>query len=319
MYQKQINEKASTPVGGGQTGVSKSADPVGSKASLPNSKDQGEPMQKIAMITPGQDIDECDPENNAKPTGDMSAKNKASVAMKEELNSLFGDDLSEEFREKAVVIFEAAVAAKVHNKEVELIEQFNTNFTNAVEEITEEIATKVDEYLDYVVEQWMEENTLAVESSLRTEITEEFMHGLKKLFAENYLEVPEEKVDIVSELANKVEELELKLNDVVNENIELKGMLAETSQKEVFDNVSEGLAMTQVETFRSLAEGVEFDSVDNYKKKLEIVKQHYFTEKKIAKTIEEQDVGELDEEVQTTKVTGQLANYVTAISRTIKK
>lgn len=319
MPQKQINEKASSPVGGGQTGVSKSADPVGGKASLPNSKDQGEPMQKIAAITPGQGEQDTDPQNNTKPTADTSASNKASVAMKEELTSLFGDDLTEEFREKAVVIFEAAVAAKVSEKEAELKEQFDTNFASAVEEITEEITTKVDEYLDYVVEQWMEENTLAVESSLRTEITEEFMQGLKKLFAENYLEVPEEKVDVVSELANKVEELESKLNDVVNENIELKGMLAETSQKEIFDDVSEGLAMTQIEKFRSLAEGVEFDSADNYKKKLEIVKEHYFTEKKVAKSIEEQEVVELDEEVQTPKATGQLANYVTAISRTIKK
>lgn len=319
MPQKQLNEKASSPVGGGQTGVSKSADPHGGKASLPNSKDQGEPMQKIAAITPGQGEQETDPENNTKPTADTSASNKASVAMKEELSSLFGEDLTEEFREKAVVIFEAAVAAKVSEKEAELKEQFDTNFATAVDNIKEEITTKVDEYLDYVVEQWMEENTLAVESSLRTEITEEFMQGLKKLFAENYLEVPEDKVDVVSELANKVEELETKLNDVVNENIELKGMLEETSQKEIFDTVSEGLAMTQIEKFRSLAEGVEFDSADNYKKKLEIVKEHYFTEKKLAKTIEEQEAVELDEEVQQPKATGQLANYVTAISRTIKK
>lgn len=319
MSQKQLAEKASSPVGGGQTGVSKSADPHGGKASLPNSKDQGEPMQKIAAITPGQGEQETDSQNNTKPTADTSASNKASVAMKEEITSLFGEDLSEEFREKAVIIFEAAVAAKVSEKEAELKEQFDVNFATAVENVKEEIATKVDEYLDYVVEQWMEENTLAIESSLRTEITEEFMQGLKKLFAENYLEVPEEKVDVISELANKVEELETKLNDVVNENIELKGMIEETSQKEIFDEVSEGLAVTQVEKFRSLAEGVEFDSTDNYRKKLEIVKEHYFTEKKLAKTIEEQEAVELEEEVQQPKATGQLANYVTAISRTIKK
>lgn len=320
MPQKQLIEKASDPVGGGQTGVSKSADPVGGKATLPNSKDQGEPMQKIAAVTPGQGEEETDSQNNTKPTADASAKNKASVAMKEELASLFGDDLSEEFREKAVVIFEAAVAEKsasvIAEKEQALKEQFEAS----VAELSEEMTSKVDEYLDYVVEQWMKENEVAIESSLRSEITEEFMEGLKKLFTENYMEVPENKVDVVTELASKVEELESRLNDVINENIDLKGKLEETTQKEIFDEVSEGMVVTQVEKFRALSEGVEFDSADDYRKKLEIVKEHYFAEKKATKSIDEQEAVELDEEaVVQPKVAGPVSNYVSAISRTIKK
>ena len=320
MSQKQLVEKASDPVGGGQTGVSKSADPVGGKATLPASKNQGEPMQKVAAITPGQDIEECDPENNAKPTGDMSAKNKASVAMKEELASLFGNDLSEEFREKAIVIFEAAVAEKAASVIAEQEQALKEQYEASVSELTEEMASKVDEYLDYVVEQWMKENEVAIESSLRSEITEEFMEGLKKLFTENYMEVPENKVDVVTELASKVEELESRLNDVINENIDLKGKLEENTQKEIFDQVSEGMVVTQVEKFRALSEGVEFDSADDYRKKLEIVKEHYFVEKKTAKSIDEQEAVELDEEAAVQpKATGPVSNYVSAISRTIKK
>jgi hypothetical protein len=320
MPQKQLIEKASDPVGGGQTGVSKSADPHGGKASLPNSKDQGEPMQKIAAITPGQGEEETDSQNNTKPTADTSAQNKASVAMKEEIASLFGDDLSEEFREKAVVIFEAAVAEKasavIAEREAALEEEFNASVT----QFTEEMTTKVDEYLNYVVEQWMEENQVAIESSLRSEITEEFMEGLKKLFTENYMEVPENKVDVVTELASKVEELESRLNDVINENIDLKGKLEETTQKEIFDQVSEGMVVTQVEKFRALSEGVEYDSADDYIKKLGIVKEHYFAEKKTAKSIDEQEAVELEEEVVAqSKATGPVSNYVSAISRTIKK
>jgi hypothetical protein len=168
----------------------------------------------------------------------------------------------------------------------------------------------------------MDENQVAIESSLNTQIAEEFMTKLKALFEESYIHVPAEKVDVVEELAAKVEELEAQLNGVVAENIELRSVVESKTAAEIFDEVSEGLALTQAEKFRTLAEGVDYDTAETYRRKLEIVKEQYFTEKKVAtKTIEEQEIVELDEEVVApqAKVAGPVANYVSAISRTIKK
>ena len=334
MAEKELLEKASDQVGGGATGASKSADPVGGTATLPNSKKQGD----IASKKVEGEVQDTDAANNTKPTGDASAKNKASIAtkssaasasVKEEIDGLFGDDLSEEFKEKATTIFEAAVAGKSAEVRAELEEEYASkkteleeSFQKAREELVEELSAQVSDYLDYVVEQWMEENKVAIESSLNAQIAEEFMGKLKALFEESYIQVPQDKIDVVEELAAKVEELEAQLNTQVAENIELRQTIDAKTQDEVFAEVSEGLALTQVEKFRTLAEGVDFETADAYRKKLEIVKEQYFVEKKAAaKTIEEQEIVELDEEVQVPaqKLSGPVANYVSAISRTIKK
>ena len=337
MSEKDLQEKASDLVGGGATGGSKSADPAATGNAHANrgaDKSQGETASKKVE----GEVQDTDSENNTKATGDASAKNKASVAakpsaasasVKEEINGLFGDDLSEEFKEKATVIFEAAIAGKIAEERSALEEEFATkkteleeSFAKAKEELQEELSGQVNDYLEYVVEQWMEENKVAIDTSLNAQIAEEFIDKLKALFVESYIQVPEEKVDVVEELAAKLEEMEEKLNGVVAENIELQKQIEAKTQAEVFADVSEGLVLTQVEKFRALAEGVDFDTTENYRKKLEIVKEQYFGEKKAApgKSIEEQEMVELDEETQPqTKVAGPVANYVSAISRTIKK
>lgn len=340
MSKKELIEKASDPVGGGKTGVSKSADPVGGTASLPASKSGGEPMKKIDDNTPGQSVSDTDSANNTKPTGDASAKNKASVAMKgsdassstgsmkEEMLSIFGDDLSEEFKEKATVIFEAAVAAEVAAQKAQLEEEYQAkaveieeSFETAVTEMKQELAEKVDEYLNYVVEEWMKQNEVAIESSLRTEITEDFITKLKTVFEESYIEVPESKIDVIDEMANTISELEARLNQVVESNIELTKAVEESVKNEIFADVSEGLALSQTEKFRALAEGVSFDGVESYQKKLEIVKEQYFGQKSapVVKSLEEDEAVELNEEVKPAVVAGPVSKYVNAIARTVKK
>lgn len=331
MAEKELLEKASDPVGGGATGVSKSADPVGNQATLPASnlgngektaKGQGD-AEKDTPTMGGNDSAEANKKTIAtKPSA-------ASSSMKEEINGLFGDDLSEEFKEKATTLFEAAIAGRLAEERAGLEEEFaakkvelEESFEQAKTELVEELSNQVSDYLDYVVEQWMDENQVAIESSLNTQIAEEFMTKLKALFEESYIHVPAEKVDVVEELAAKVEELEAQLNGVVAENIELRSVVESKTAAEIFDEVSEGLALTQAEKFRTLAEGVDYDTAETYRRKLEIVKEQYFTEKKVAtKTIEEQEIVELDEEVVApqAKVAGPVANYVSAISRTIKK
>ena len=308
-----LQERVTT--GGGATGTSQGPESTTKKAQAPgNSKTQGD----LATKKLEGDMEETSPENNIKPTGDMSAKNKATVNMKEDLDAMFeGQELTEEFKEKATVIFETAVNVRVEEEKAALIEQYDQSFEQAKDEIQQEISEKLDEYLDYVVEQWMSANEVAVENSLRAEIAEEFIGGLKTLFVEHNIDIPDEKVDVVEELAAKVEELEARLNETINENIELRKVSVEVEKEEVFAEVAEGLAQTQIEKLRTLAEGVEFDDVETFQKKLEIVKENYFpSDKKVSKVVSE-EAEELNEEVQR-PVTGPMSRYVTAISRTVK-
>ena len=318
---KQLDELS---VGGGATGVSMVPDAGTKKTTLPNSKSQGDMNpQSVAG-----DQEETDPQNNSAPTGDMSAQNKATIAtkgaaMKDHIDAMFnGEDLSEDFKEKASTIFEAAVQARISEEIADLEEQYSTKLEEALDEVTTEMSSKLDDYLNYCVEQWMKENEVAIEHSLRTEITEEFMEGMKKLFAENYIEIPEDKLNVLEELTATVEQLEDKLNAQINENIELSKSISQYSKHEIFDEVAEGLVMTQVEKLRQLAEGIEFDSSDNYKRKLVLVKENYFPAKPAAQDMKEEDEAivnnDLSEETQVSFQDPSIKRYFNSIARTSK-
>ena len=242
-------------------------------------------------------------------------------AVKEDIDEVFaGEDLTEEAKEKFSTIFEAAVSARVSIEEARLEEAYEEILAEEVEEIKEEITTKIDQYLDYVVESWMEDNKLAVESTLRADIAENFMEGLYNLFAESYITVPEEKLDVVGELKAQIEELETKFDESVNKQLELQSVIDEATMEATFDEVTEGLAATQVEKLRTLAEGIEFTDSESYVKKLNILKGKYFSEKKEVNTgvITEEASEGLNEEAKPA-ATGEMANYVSAISRTKTK
>jgi len=321
MYQKkktELLEKASDPVGGGATGVSKAAEPTGSTAKAPgNSKDQGE---KASQKLDGE-IQETDSDNNTKATADTSAQNRASISMKEDMAVMFdGEDLSEEFKEKATTFFEAAVHARLQEEVTRIEEEYESALSEQVTEIVETLSAKLDDYMDYVVEHWLEENEVAIESSLRSEITEGFIQGLKSLYQEHYIDLPEEQVDVVEELAAEVEVLTAKLNASIEEQIEMGKTIDEQAKQLIFADVSEGLADTQADKFKTLAEGVEFNDAQTYKQKLEIVKESYFTGKKSAQLIVESEIDSADPlEAPAAVVPAAVANYVKAISRTVKK
>ena len=201
--------------------------------------------------------------------------NKAKI--KEDMDALLsGENLSEEFVAKASTIFEAAVIARAEEvvaiAEAELMEQFES----AVEEIKEDLAAKVDDYLNYMVEEWIKDNEIAIESGLRSEITEEFIDGLRNLFVEHYIDVPSEKVDIVEGLAAKVEELESALNEQIQRGVELNKELNEQKKIEAIYTACEGLTQTQVEKLKSLAENVEFTTEDEFVGKIDTLKESYF-------------------------------------------
>lgn len=241
-------------------------------------------------------------------------------AVQEDLAALFdGSELSEEFREKATVIFEAAINEKVSGVVASLEEQYEAKLTEEVAAIEEALVEKIDSYLDYVVEQWVEENKLAIESGIKAEVVESFMEGLKGLFTEHYVDAPQEKLDILAQTAAEVEELKQKLSASINENIELSEKLEAAEAEKAFAEVSEGLAATQIEKLRTLAEGLESADVSSYKKKLGMIKESYFAAKKVESNAQQQ----LNEEVAPAPaekaVDPIMQKYATAISRSVQK
>jgi hypothetical protein len=244
------------------------------------------------------------------------------VDVKEDVVAMFnGEDLSEEFTSKATTIFEAAVVSKVN----EILETVTIDLEGEMEatkqEIEEEFAAKLDSYLGYVAEEWMAENELAVEQGIRAEIAENFMRGLKDLFNESYIDIPEEKADLVDELAAKVEELQAGINEEIEKNINLKKTLDEAKKEIVLTAVSEGLTESQSIKLSSLAEGVEFEDESSYAEKLETIKENYFATSETVLTEEtnfDDEPLEIKEDAEKAIDPG-MAAYITAISKSIKK
>jgi len=221
-------------------------------------------------------------ETDVSASGDKQKKNLDNKRMAKEdldlhMGAMFeGEELSENFKSKATTIFEAAVNEKVSAIEAEMNEEFNVRLTSTTEEIKTEMTEHLDSYLSYVIEQWMEENRLAVEKGLRTEVAEQFIEGLRNLFLEHNIEVPQAKTDLLDEMANKVEEVTAALNEEMNRNIELANKVSLLERKEIIGNLSDGLTETEKERFASLAESVSFESNADFLSKVETIRESYF-------------------------------------------
>jgi len=237
--------------------------------------------------------------------------------MHDDIQALFADDqtISEDFKSKAATIFEARVFDRVAQIQEEIESEYAGMLEEAVEQIKEDLTEKVDDYLNYVVEQWMEENQIAIESGLRSEITEDFIAGLRNLFAENYINVPEESVDLVEELAAKVEELETKLNEEIETNIVYKKALTEAIKEQLTVEVCEGLTATQVEKIKSLAESVDFSTEEEFVDKLETLRENYFPS-----GIQKAKVSHLHEQFEDTEEKKAILDpFISAVSQAISK
>jgi hypothetical protein len=250
-----------------------------------------------------------------------SAVEDYQVDMSEHVNALLeGENLSEEFHAKATTIFEAAVKAKLE-EEVALLEQaYAETLEERVAEIQEQLAADVDNYLNYVVEQWIEENEVAVESALRSELTEDFISGLRALFAEHYIDVPEDTVNVVEELSQTVEELESKLNEEIERNVALTGMISESRKSELTSYVCEGLTTTQAEKLKSLVEGVEYSNDDEFITKISTLRENYFPS--AVKTDNVLDRVEMSDDPQALteeSLNGPMSKYVNAIGRRLPR
>ena len=223
-------------------------------------------------------------------TEEVVAEEESTVAeydIEEDVNALLGgEELSEEFKEKAKTIFEAAINSKISGIKEELEAQYQEKLAEEIEAAKESLAERVDSYLEYVADEWFEENALAVETGLKTEMTESFLEGMKGLFEEHYVTIPEDKYDVLESMVEKLDDMETKLNEQIEKNISLNGRLSEATADGILDQVSEGLAQTQKEKLASLSESVEFESEGQYREKLETLKESYFSDKKspVAKT-----------------------------------
>ena len=241
---------------------------------------------------------------------------------KEDVEEIFGgDELSEEIRNKASIVFEAAINARLVVETVRLEEEFETRVEEAVEEIRSEVVENVDKYLSYAVEEWIEENRVALDAGLKVEMAEDLISGLKGLFEANYIDIPEAKLDVVAEMTEKVEELEKQLNEQIEKNHSLRDSNSALKVEQAFAEMSEGLVETQVEKLRALSEGVSYDSDVDYKNKLTVIKETYFptSPKPVAEsTILTEEFSSEPDDGYVAPTSGPMAAYVKAATKLSK-
>ena len=249
----------------------------------------------------------------------MTAKDKVkNMDMKEDVAALTeGEELSEEFKQKAATVFEAAVKAKLVEEIEKLEGEYETKVDEKVSEVKEEIVDKVDAYLNYVVEEWMKENELAIEKGLRNEITEDFIGGLKSLFESHYINVPQEKYDVIESQAAEIEKLKEDINKSMEKNIELNQKIAESTREDIIKDVSSDLAATEVDKLKGLAEGIEYKDAESFRKSVETLKNSYYPKAKASDT-ESNEVAEQNAGSPSVNLSESMAAYTAAISKSKK-
>ena len=247
---------------------------------------------------------------------------ETTVNVEEDIQALLeGEELSEEFQEKAKTIFEAAIKSKIAEVKSELQEQYEATIVEEVATVKSELTERIDAYLEYVADEWMSENQLAVEAGLKTEMTESFLTGMKSLFEEHYVTIPEDKYDVLDSMVDKLDEMEGKLNEQINKNIALTKRLSESTSDVIFADVTEGLAVTQKDKLAKLAENVEFDSEDAYREKLVTLRESYFPTN--GTSVQRNETETLTEGTETghqePAVTGLMESYLKTLGRSVSK
>ena len=264
------------------------------KADPMKSMKEEEEVEEEEIISEEEDLEDEVEEDDEE--GDLE-ETVAEYDIEEDVNALLaGEELSEEFQEKARTIFETAINSKVATIKEELEAQYEEKFVSelaeAIVETKEELTTRVDSYLEYVAEEWFTENQLAIETALKTEMTESFISGMKELFEAHYVNIPDEKYDVLESMVEKLDDMETKLNEQIEKNVSLNARLSESVADGILAQVSEGLAQTQKEKLASLSESVEFESEVQYREKLETLKESYFSDKKAPKAAKTETLSE---------------------------
>ena len=248
------------------------------------------------------------------------AEETTEINVEDDINALIaGEELSEEFQEKAKTIFEAAINSKVSIVKEDLEKEYAKVLKEEIDSTKIKLTERVDSYLEYVANEWLEENSLAVEQGLKAEMSESFLTGMKTLFEEHYVSIPDDKYDVLESMVNKLDDMEEKLNEQIDKNVNLTKRLSESKSDGILGEVSEGLAVTQKDKLASLAESVEFESETDYREKLVTLRNSYFPTRQVAST-QSEDSEMLSESKETVaRPTGSMDNYLTALQRITKK
>jgi len=294
-----------------------SVKPAGETANPDNAKNNVQDEDEAADATEKKN----NPANSSAASGDQKpvsvGPTSMKAGMKEDMDALFnGEELSEEFKGKATTIFEAAVMARVNAEVARIEEEFNAKLEESQAQNQEGLVEKVDGYLDYVVEQWIAQNEIALERGMKSEILEGFVAGLKGLFEEHYIDIPEEKFDVLGSLEEQVEELEAKLNEQVAANVELNKVIAESKRDEIISQISEGLSDTEAEKFKGLAEELSYEDADTFTAKVKTIRENYFSTKALTEGLSSvvTDTPVLTEEAPK-RVDPAMSAYLSALNR----
>ena len=270
------------------------------------------PKKKTGKKHPPEEKDEDEEEDGMKEEYDVE----------EDVNALLaGEDLSEEFQEKARTIFEAAIRSKVAEIKEELQSSYEETLIEEIETIKSDLVERVDAYLEYVSDEWVQENALAVEHGLKTEMTESFLSGMKQLFEDHYVTIPEDKYDVIESMVDNLDEMEEKLNEQIQKNVALNRRLAESVADVIFADISEGLALSQKDKLASLAENVEFDGEQNYREKLVTLRESYFPSRSSSAQIDDSETLSESTDIQNQQpmVSGRMESYLQTLGRVAKK
>ena len=310
--QKSDLKNSAVEVGGSTKEKPEGPDNVGAKAAAPVTATKDSTLQ----TKPSGASSSMPGELSAKIFDDVEKEGEtiSETEVKEDIAAvLAGADLDEEFQKKATTVFEAAVSAKVSEKVAGLKETAESRISEELEKIKEEFAGRVENFLSYACEEWMTENELAIEQGLRTEVTEAFMGGLKKLFIESNINIPDESLDVVADMSEKLDEMETRLNEQIEKNVGLHEQVGNYRKNEILTELSRGLAEVQKDKFTSLAEAVEFKSEETYREKLGQIKESYFG----AKTPEVAEEISTDEPAKVESISESMASYVQQLAKRI--
>jgi hypothetical protein len=262
------------------------------------------------------------PEEKEKDEDKEEDEMKEEYDIEEDVNALLaGEDLSEEFQEKARTIFEAAIRSKVAEIKEELQSSYEETLIEEIETIKSDLVERVDAYLEYVSDEWVQENALAVEHGLKTEMTESFLSGMKQLFEDHYVTIPEDRYDVIESMVDNLDEMEEKLNEQIQKNVALNRRLAESVADVIFADISEGLALSQKDKLASLAENVEFDGEQNYREKLVTLRESYFPSRSSSAQIDDSETLSESTDIQNQQpmVSGRMESYLQTLGRVAKK
>ena len=321
---KEISGDAAQKKEGPPDGMDKAKEAGKNKPLAAGYEPEGEEsLDEMKMGMPGMASYDASTKAEDKDKKESVENRLKSIDVSEHVNALMNGegDLSEEFKKKAATVFEAAVKSKVRTEVERLEDEYRTELEENINTTKSELTERVDTYLNYVVEEWMKENELAIERGLKGEIAEDFISGLKQLFEDHYVDVPDEKYDVLEAQSEKISELEGKINEMMEKSIQMKNENASLVKEQVVSELSSDLAETEIEKFKGLVEDVDYSNEESYREKLATLKESYFPKVKpsdtpVAETIDDVETGNAQSDIDTTD---SMAAYMTAIGRTVKK